>query len=97
MYYLFIYLYKIDLLNSFMFQNLSDYPSITTTNNNNLRWTWMGLHDNMGEHFMVKKFISFSELDNFIKDKHSPIIWIFYNHNLLKLALALIKDLFNII
>lgn len=81
--------------NSLVLKDFTKNTTVTTTNDEDLLRVGVRIESKMSDHFLVRKLVSFSGLDNTIQNKNVAVVSGFENENVLILGLGSVEDLLN--
>jgi hypothetical protein len=82
-------------LNTLVLNNLANNSAISSTNDQDLLWVWVGVHGQMSDHLLVGEFITLSALDGVIEYQDMAVVGRFENEDILVFALLVVKDLLD--
>ena len=84
------------LLNALVLDDLAQHSSVTTANDQDLLWVWVGEHGQVGDHLLVCKLVTLGALDNIIENQDIAVIGRFEDEDILVFALLVVKDLLDL-
>lgn len=84
------------LLNTLMLDDLSQNTSISTTNNQNLLWRWVGVHGQVGDHLLVCELVTLSALDDIVEDEDGSVVGGLEDEDVLILTLLVVEDVLDL-
>jgi len=87
---------KDNFLNAIVLDNFTEHTTITTTNNKDLLGVWVRVHSQVGDHFLVREFITLSALNDTIENQDVTIVGGLENKDILVQGLFDVKDFLDL-
>ncbi len=87
---------KDGLLNALVLDDLAQDTAITTTNDQDLLGVGVGVHGQVGDHFLVRELVTLGALDDVVQDQDGAIVGGLEDQDILVLALLVVEDLLDL-
>ena len=87
---------KDGLLNALVLDDLTEDTSITTTDDEDLLWVWVGVHGQVGDHLLVCELIALSALDDVVEDEDVSVVGGLKNEDILVLGLLVVENVLDL-
>lgn len=87
---------KNGLLNAIVLDDLTEDTSITTTDDEDLLWVWMGVHGQVGDHLLVCELIALSALDDVVEHEDVSVVGGLEDEDVLVLGLLVVEDVLDL-
>lgn len=84
------------LLNTVVLDDLTENASITTANNQDLLWVWVGVHGQVGDHLLVRELITLGALNDIVEDQNGTVVGGFEDEDVLVFALLVVDDVLDL-
>jgi hypothetical protein len=83
------------LLNTFMLDDFSQNPSVTTSNDQNLLRVGVRVHGQVCNHLLVCKLVTLGALDDMVEDEDGAVVGGFKDQDVLVLGLLVVDDILD--
>lgn len=84
------------LLDTLVLDDLTEDTSVTTADDEDLLWVWVGVHGEVGDHLLVGELVALGALDDVVEDEDGAVVGRLEDEDILVLGLLVVEDLVDL-